>query len=738
MDEGSGTSVDDSTSNNNDFTLTNGTWVGSGKVGSNAVRLDGSGDYISSDAAFAVGANVCTVSFWMYWTDSGADEKFIYELGNRWWQTDGSIALSWIVGESVFKAAMHDGSGNLEVKFPEPSSSQWVYVTVVYNGSANTNAGEIKLYYNGTSQSGTVATNTKNQASNIPSSSSTFFIGANSVNTQEITIDVDTFAVFSDELTQAEITWLYNSGNGKSYSDVSGGGSTGITLETSAYKLNQTGYSAPRNLTFTTPAVQANDILLLIVSSESTCQVGTANAGWNLIVNNQGASASVGAVFAYWKRATGAASETDETFGDSTTEFFNSRESTYSWCGAYSGCVTSGSPINAYGEADVGYSTEYDVDVTPTVANTMVVAAMTNGTNSGYTFSWDDGTTLVTGQHYYGSGFVSINEKLETSSGSAVTRGGSLSGPSGGPVIAVALSDTASTNNNFDFTVTTTTSSETFTIPCQNSGTFDATVDWGDGSTSAITAYNDADLAHIYATAGDHDISISGTFPNIYFNNGGDKDKVKSVTNLGSVGWTSFQRSFRGCSNMTSFDAGDCDTSSATSAREMFYNCTSLTSVDVSSFDTSSVTTMQYIFGFCSSITSLDLSNFDTSSVTLFANAFRSCTSLTSVDVSSFDTSSATNMISMFSSCSSLTTVTGIEDFDITGLAANQMTNFLNSSTLSTAVYDELLVNWEGQTGYNNQNPHFGSSTYTAGSAAATARAALVTAGWSITDGGTA
>ena len=226
MDEGSGTSVDDSTSNNNDFTLTNGTWVGSGKVGSNAVRLDGTGDYISSDAAFAVGANVCTVSFWMDWTDSGADEKFIYELGNRWWQTDGSIALSWVVGESVFKAAMHDGSGNLEVKFPEPSSSQWVYVTVVYNGSANTNAGEIKLYYNGTAQSGTVATNTKNQASNIPSSSSTFYIGANSVNTQEITIDLDTFAIFSDELTSAEITWLYNSGSGRSYSALSGGGTS--------------------------------------------------------------------------------------------------------------------------------------------------------------------------------------------------------------------------------------------------------------------------------------------------------------------------------------------------------------------------------------------------------------------------------------------------------------------------------------------------------------------------------
>ena len=222
MEEGSGTDVDDSTSNNNDFTLTNGSWV-TGKVGSYAVRLDGTGDYMDSDANFAVGANVCTVSFWMYWTDSGSDEKFIYELGNRWWQNNGSIAFSWVQNESVFKVSMHDGSGNLEVKFPEPSSGQWVYVTVVHNGpGGSSNAGEIKLYYDGTAQSYSSYSSTKNAASNIGQAGSLFFIGANSTGAQEITIDVDTFAVFSDELTQDEITWLYNSGNGRSYSDVSG------------------------------------------------------------------------------------------------------------------------------------------------------------------------------------------------------------------------------------------------------------------------------------------------------------------------------------------------------------------------------------------------------------------------------------------------------------------------------------------------------------------------------------
>lgn len=323
-------------------------------------------------------------------------------------------------------------------------------------------------------------------------------------------------------------------------------------------------------------------------------------------------------------------------------------------------------------------------------------------------------------------------------------------------------------NDNFEFTVTTTTSSETFTILCGNfAETFNATIDWGDGtSTSSITAYNDADLTHTYATAGDHDISISGTFPNMTFAGTGDVTKIKSVNNMGSVGMTSTYGMLWGATNLTSFTVGDADTSLVTSSHHMFRDCssltsldlstldlsncsnffnflkdcTSLTSINLSSFNTSSATSMTGMFSGCDSLTSVDLSSFNTSSVTSMNNMFRDCSLLTSVDLSSFNTSSVTNMRHMFNgmSSSSQATITGIEDFDITSLTSNRLTNFLISSSLSTTVYDELLVNWQGQSGYDIQNPHFGSSTYTASSAAATARAALVTAGWSITDGGTA
>ena len=346
--------------------------------------------------------------------------------------------------------------------------------------------------------------------------------------------------------------------------------------------------------------------------------------------------------------------------------------------------------------------------------------------------------------------------------------------------------------DEFAMTITTTTDNETFTIPCQNVGVFDAGIQWGDGSVSTITAFNDAGLTHTYANAGDHLIRIRGSFPNIYFSNVGDRLKVKSVENLGEVGWTTLDRAFFGCSNMESFTAGTTDTSSVTNTTSMFrdcssltsldltnfntssvtnmrsmfrdcssltsldvtnfntssvtnmdgmfFNCSSLTSLDVTNFNTSSVTNMTSMFRDCSSLTSLDVTNFNTSSVTIMDGMFFGCSSLTSLDVTNFNTSSVTNMTSMFRDCSSLTDVIGVDSFNIEGLnSTGSLNNFMSNITLPTARYDALLVNWDAQEPFDGMSPNFGNSTYTSGSAAATARANLISNdSWTIIDGGTA
>lgn len=287
---------------------------------------------------------------------------------------------------------------------------------------------------------------------------------------------------------------------------------------------------------------------------------------------------------------------------------------------------------------------------------------------------------------------------------------------------------------DFAMEVETTTASETFTIPCQNVGVFDASIDWGDGNVSAITAFNDADLTHTYDAAGLHEIRVSGTFPNINFANAGDKDKVTRVMQLGNVGWQTFEAAFRGCGNMTSFKSGTCDTSDVTDMFAMVMSCPNLTTVDVSTMDTSSATSMPYMFFGCPAAT-LDVSNFNTSLVTNMSHMFRDCSGLATLDVSNFDTSSVSSMRNMLDGMGVIDVV-GIDSFNID--AVTNLFDFAEASTFPTARYDAILTSWDAQTPNNGLAVNFGLSTYSAG-VPATARANLIADhNWTITDGGLA
>ena len=131
---------------------------------------------------------------------------------------------------------------------------------------------------------------------------------------------------------------------------------------------------------------------------------------------------------------------------------------------------------------------------------------------------------------------------------------------------------------------------KSITLPLVIGFTYDFSVDWGDGSSDIITAWNQAEKTHVYADAGNYTVTLSGVAQSWKFANAGDKDKITSVVNFGNMGWTSLVSAFYGCSKMTSFSGGATDT--VTSMALMFYNAQALTSLDLSSFDTSSVTNM--------------------------------------------------------------------------------------------------------------------------------------------------
>lgn len=239
-------------------------------------------------------------------------------------------------------------------------------------------------------------------------------------------------------------------------------------------------------------------------------------------------------------------------------------------------------------------------------------------------------------------------------------------------------------------TVNIASDGDAFNLRGGGAGTlsYDCTVDWGDGSSDAIVTTNApgaAAFTHTYATAGTYTIRVSGTFPAIRMKDSTTSTSLISVENLGVVGWAAdgLLRGFESCSNMTSFTAGNTDTSAVTTIYRMFRNNTSITSINMRGMNTSLVTDMGGTFQDCNALTSLNLTGVETGNVTDFVQTFQDCRALTSLDVSGFDTSSALSMNSMFSQCGVLTSL-DVSGFDTSSVG--NMTSMFSQCTDLTSL----------------------------------------------------
>ena len=312
----------------------------------------------------------------------------------------------------------------------------------------------------------------------------------------------------------------------------------------------------------------------------------------------------------------------------------------------------------------------------------------------------------------------------------------------------------------FIFTVDTTQSgvsaSDQFKLPLTTSTGLDCEVDWGDGTMDNITSHTAPEVTHTYPSGGTYTINITGDLLGWQFNNGGDKLKMGEVQNWGALN-ISVNAGFRGCTNMTA-SATDAPTITSTSLLEYFRDCRNFNSEignwdvsnvtnmqslffranlfngDISTWNTSNVTNMQSMFrSYGSYAFNQDISGWDVSNVQIFNNTFSYADSFNQ-DISSWDTSSAYDMSYMFEGANAF-------DQDISSWDINHVIYFINfmayATGLSTANSDALLVGWEAQAPTSGLSVNFGGSQYTLGSAAATARASLIsTYGWTITDGG--
>ncbi|WP_115809581.1 BspA family leucine-rich repeat surface protein, partial [Winogradskyella pacifica] len=251
-------------------------------------------------------------------------------------------------------------------------------------------------------------------------------------------------------------------------------------------------------------------------------------------------------------------------------------------------------------------------------------------------------------------------------------------------ILALIFSTTAFTQDFISIWNTSNTDSNStldnqIEIPTNALYTYNYTIDWGDGDTDSNVTGN---ITHTYASSGSYTINISGTFPQIYFNDTGDKLKIEEILSWGTIQWQSMENAFFGCENLN-FDAIDSpDLSQVTSLKNMFRDCNSFNGI-LNNWDTSTITDLSGTFARAGSF-NRPLANWNTSSVTTMASTFQSTAFNEPLD--GWNTAVVTDMSNMFNSATNFNQ--NINNWNV----ANVTTM---ASMFSVALnYNQPLNNW--------------------------------------------
>ena len=141
------------------------------------------------------------------------------------------------------------------------------------------------------------------------------------------------------------------------------------------------------------------------------------------------------------------------------------------------------------------------------------------------------------------------------------------------------------------------------TIPTVSSETYSYKVDWGGEGSADDTNYDantqsyTGDVTYTYTDEGDYEVSITGVFPRIYFNDQAEdnKDKIIAINQWGDISWSSMESAFSGCSNLEGLATDIPDLSNVADMSSMFQNAR-IFNQDISNWDVSSVENMSSMF----------------------------------------------------------------------------------------------------------------------------------------------
>ena len=192
------------------------------------------------------------------------------------------------------------------------------------------------------------------------------------------------------------------------------------------------------------------------------------------------------------------------------------------------------------------------------------------------------------------------------------------------------------------------------------------------------------DYTITFPSPGTYRIEISGDFPYIFFNSGGDREKILTIEQWGDISWSVFDRAFASCVNLT-YNATDVpDLSAVTNLSSMFSNATAFNG-DIGNWDVSTITTMNSMFQNADAFNQ-DISGWDVSSVTDMFGLFSSA-NVFNQDIGGWDVSKVTNMQRMFTGAS-------VFNQDISGWDVSAVTT-MQSMFEQADAFNQPIGSWD-------------------------------------------